>query len=172
MPLKKKRRQQGASIRLSKAELEKRDMWEDRVELLANEIGQAENLENPRANDKPLSVLKRGIYQLVNELNGDRRHSSLEAALVYIINKPLRVRFEDNPYHWGLAAVSASGETGIDFHDSISQYGRELLYARRHRIPEELLIGFIYQVGGAKRIRERLDREPFEDWFHAELSWS
>lgn len=170
MALKKHRRLQGASIKLSPQEREKLEHWEDGVEKIAKKISAAEASNDPRLSEKPRSVLKRGVYALINELHGNR-HSMLEAALVSIVNKPLQVRFEDNPYHWGLAAVSASGETSLNFHASISEFAIELHYARSHRIPEELLIGFIHQVGGSKRIRERIDQRPFEDWFHPGLPW-
>jgi hypothetical protein len=53
------------------------------------------------------------------------------------------------------------------------RYADELEYARRHRVPTELLVGFILQSGTrsiAQKVRTESPREP---WFNPsrELTW-
>jgi hypothetical protein len=54
----------------------------------------------------------------------------------------------------------------------VARFGRQLAYAWRHRIPAELLIGFIYQTGGDRVIDDKYE-EPatYEAWWTSEISW-
>ena len=45
------------------------------------------------------------------------------------------------------------------------RYAAELTYARRHRVPAELLVGFILQVGSQLKVLVR-DKNHHEDWFN------
>lgn len=166
--MKQKQKRRCSQTRLSKAVRDKLERWDGGVEAISDEMGKASLINSPRPGETPRAILKRGIYTLVRDLQRTRK-AQFETALAHVIDKRLYVDFEVNPFHWGLAAASACGELGSDFHNSISEYGTELLYAHRHRIPPELLIGFIHQVGGIKRIREQGER--LEHWYREDLPW-
>ena len=80
---------------------------------------------------------------------------------------------DENPFHWILAAVfpdnmlkKVKGDEAPMFPQERNHMARQLLYAERHNVPTEYLIGFLYQSGKpseiARKLREDL-REPWAD---------
>ena len=152
--------------------------------------------------DSAPGYLKRHIYQLTCDLL--KEFGSTEPA--YEFSRPIfdeaaglkrkSVKREPKPSDLlalALRAVVGTDETVMSRAERL-RYVRELDYAGRHRIPDELLVGFIYQVGswtsasgdGPKRLRQasaskhpackphgEMTTRPPQVWFdEARHSWS
>jgi len=116
--------------------------------------------------DKPESVLKREVYRFVITNFTPRTIGRLERVLDPLIerSREIRLGFTDNNLHWILLALS-SEEISIRASE-INKYSKQLLYALRHRIDPDLLIGFLYQTGSPEQIAEKV-RDPTcrEEWY-------
>ena len=139
--------------------------------------------------DSPDGVLKRGIYKFVKEQRDAGLDRLLETALDDLRTadvvkkgknnkkpkpekqqpkKQIRHRkktFSENPYHCALRALPP--EIRKFRGDDYTRMGRQLLYADRHEIDPDLLIGFLAQTGTVKQIAEKAVAEPEkqEEWF-------
>ena len=134
--------------------------------------------------DSPDGVLKRGVYQFVKAQCDAGLDGLLETALDNLrtgdvvekskgMKKPrpkkqIRHRkktFDKNPYHCALRALPP--EIRKLRGDDYTRMGRQLLYAARHDIDPDLLIGFLAQTGTMKQIAEKAVAEPekLEEWF-------
>ena len=58
---------------------------------------------------------------------------------------------------------------GLD-KDQRRLFANQMLYAHWHKIPEYLLIGFIYQLGPTDRIFEKVRASEREAWFRTKTS--
>lgn len=76
---------------------------------------------------------------------------------------PSSPTFEKNPFHWVLSALAASREWEIG-RGSIFRSGRQLLYAKRHHVPEEFLVGFLHQAGTPTEVERKAGAEVSEIW--------
>lgn len=111
-------------------------------------------------------LLKRELYRLGWELH-EKAWRSDAKELVRSATASARIDWNSPKAIW-IALL-----TLIDVGEKLPRperhrYAAELQYARRHRIPVELVNGFIWQVGGAKRIAQ-FDDEHLESWFDPEL---
>lgn len=124
--------------------------------------------------DRADSVLKRLVYGFILKHRTTQAYAHVETAIIYDRDdgRPLRIRFEDNPFHWVLFGlkdyVKVVGKFEIRKSD-VTRYGRQLNYADRHEITPELLIGFLMQTGSISEVCRRADELPkrFEGWFIA-----
>lgn len=118
--------------------------------------------------DREASFLKREVYAFVLE---NFRTSIEEANLLRFLPEviarakrrpPHKPSVEANPFHWVFYALAAEGRHLERW--EISRFGRELLYAKRHSIPPELLIGFLYQTGTPDQIYRKAGGGGHEEW--------
>ena len=71
--------------------------------------------------------------------------------------------FEICPFHWVFSALAASRTWEID-RRKVFRFGRHLLYAKQHRVPEEFLIGFLHQVGTPSEVEKKAGSGATEIW--------
>ena len=72
--------------------------------------------------------------------------------------------YEENPFHWGLLALF--GKSKLLTRDERRLFAAEMLYAHRHDVPPEYLLGFVYQVGKqAENMYEKVRSDKREPWF-------
>jgi hypothetical protein len=76
-----------------------------------------------------------------------------------------KVRLDENPFHYGLLAMFVD-DTILTRHDR-SLFAHQMLYAYRHQVPPELLIGFIYQCGSSSELRRKVKAGVVEAGFEA-----
>lgn len=110
------------------------------------------------------SYLKRAVYELVQAPALSRNQY---LTLKRLVQKergevPKAPPIEENPFFWGFLLVF--GDDSCLTRGDRSKFSTELLYARMHDVPAELLIGFIYQAGGYARISQQMKRGETEDW--------
>lgn len=114
------------------------------------------------ARRKPLSsgpaetstgFVKREVYMLVRTWR--IRRDDLRTALAELGHTPTRrSALINNPFHWVLRALK---RRGLPIGDSeVRRIATELEYARRHRVPDELVVGFIDQTGAGRDIYRRV----------------
>lgn len=95
-----------------------------------------------------------------NDSEGDRKRS-----------RAIRKPYKGNEFHWVLLGLRSafSIETDISIELSpvaVSRFAAQLNYARRHRVPSQYLIGFIYQSGSTESICKKAnDQGIYEPWF-------
>lgn len=111
-------------------------------------------------------LLKRKAYELVLHYIslGDVRtfERAVRAEGRQLPAKPIG----DNPFHFGLLALFPDTQ---DFsRQDRHLFGVQMLYACRHNVPPQLLVGFIYQCGSQAEIRRKADRHTIEPGFEAE----
>ena len=113
--------------------------------------------------EKAQSYLKREVYVLGAELVA---RGEEEAARTYarLNDRPSGHDSPDGPdlYKWLLSGFSEE-ELG---RSEKRRYSHELQYARRHQVPPQYLVGFIYQCAAGDRIYEwALDGARHEQWY-------
>lgn len=121
--------------------------------------------------DKPESILKREVYKFVRDHLTEQNSSRFEDVLDENITneRRLRVEFSANPFHKIFLALRSEGIEIKPF--EITRYSSQLLYARRHEIVPDMLIGFLYQTGSPDVIRERvMNTKYWEPWYLARLN--
>ena len=117
-------------------------------------------------------MLKRAIYRIAHELVVEHKNTraldliaSLGHRLSDVPNKHVKLF---------LGLLNAIPDTKLARTEK-HRYAYELAYARRHKVPVELLIGFLLQTGAGKRIKQLVD-DPnrTEAWFRTgyHLVWS
>ena len=79
-----------------------------------------------------------------------------------------RVKLEENPFHFGLLALFA--DDSVVSKQDRSLFSMQMLYAYRHGIPAEFLIGFIYQAGSKEEIKRKLSEGSIEPGFEKAFS--
>lgn len=121
--------------------------------------------------ERPDAILKRYVYQFVREHLAQGNGKKLEYLLWYFRTgeqRTHRIRFEDNPFHWALAAIPT--ELSELSRPALTKIGRQLLYADRHDIEPDLLIGFILQTGNPDAISKKADdTDKRENWYLAKV---
>lgn len=101
------------------------------------------------------SFLKIKTYRLMKDSDTERARADVPRFVRQARIDPRKPSFRKNPFYWGLLAVDP--DRLLLSKQSISLYSRQLLYAHRHGVPAELLIGFIYQLGGATELSAKLE---------------
>ena len=114
--------------------------------------------------EHPDNYWKREIYGFICRHLDDQTGSYLD----FILNEgdvPHRCpRFSENPFHLALY-ITREELSDKDRRWKISRFGKQLVYARRHRVPVELLIGFLYQTGTPDQVCSKANHsEAFEPW--------
>ncbi len=111
--------------------------------------------------DQKENYLRREIYRIICNLRSRAEGKAILGAAVlgHCGKEPTRLTVSQNPFFWGLKALAA--RIGLK-PDRISRLSKEMLYAWRHDIEPDLLIGFILQTGAA-RIYEKSETEV-EPW--------
>jgi hypothetical protein len=160
-----------ARQRLRAKEKEVLGMWEGGVERIGRLLAEAKAMAKPAPGEKVEAILKREVYLLVNELSDRRYRTDFENVLIYKMESAPRLSFDSNPYYWALKAIWKDDEIGLKG-SVISKYAKQLAYAARHNIPPELLIGFLYQVGGITKIANNLNSGSYEKWYRSNLPWT
>lgn len=112
--------------------------------------------------DQKANYLRREIYRVIwNLRQRSEGKAVIEAAVLGHCNRmPTRLTLTQNPFFWGLKAAADRFDLGPD---RVSRLAKEMLYAWRHQVQPDLLIGFILQTGAA-RIYDKNDVEV-ESWF-------
>ncbi len=162
----------GAGKRSSLSKREQRivDRWESAIEGITDLLAHAKRISNPAPQERRDAIIKTEVYRIVTELLRSERGVDLETALAHKMESSPRVKFKENPYYWGLKAVSKDKEVPLNV-NVVSKFAAQLLYAWRHGIPPELLTGFVAQIGGIRRIRSRLTDDERESWYRPDLPW-
>lgn len=75
------------------------------------------------------------------------------------------VKLADNPFHYGLKAMFI--DDSVITPPDRSLFANQMLYAYRHRVPPEHLVGFIYQSGSSAALRRKLKEGAIEPGFEA-----
>lgn len=121
------------------------------------------------------SILKRMVYRFVIKYRHTNSYKHIEKAISddRDSGRALRISFEENPFHWILFGlkdhVSILGKFEITKTD-ITRFSAQLLYADRHKICEDLLIGFLLQSGTLTEVcRKAKDPDCREDWYIAKI---
>lgn len=117
--------------------------------------------------DKPNGYLKREVYRLVRRCIAGGALETLKRIVAHddSSSRP-SAHNQVDPFYWGFMMVC-----GMD--DRIRRQDRwkfanELLYAHRHDVPPELLVGFIYQIGSSDGLREKIRQGTTEVWHRQE----
>lgn len=116
------------------------------------------------------SVLKRMVYEFIIEHRETSKLKYLESVISddREEGRPIRIRFDENPFHHVFFALSkhvSVGRFSISKWD-VSRFGKQLLYAQRHEVLPEYLIGFLYQCGSVSEIEAKVDDANFrEEWY-------
>jgi hypothetical protein len=134
------------------------DLAESAFELAADEIVERYDVRGrePRGATPfawPENQLKRECYNLIIK---HTRWSGAE--IIAIVRKygcvPESITFRKNKFYWELLAIDPKITCISD--PSLSKYSIEMLYAWRHRVPPEYLIGFLLQSGNLSSLRVKL----------------
>lgn len=76
---------------------------------------------------------------------------------------PRAPAFALNPFHWAFSALSAGKSWELP-RDKVFRFGRHLSYARQHHVPEEFLVGFLYQAGTPSEVEKKAGDGATEIW--------
>jgi hypothetical protein len=116
------------------------------------------------------SCWKRNVYTFVlhNTDNAASTYSLKRYTEELILGRvggrlPNTPTFESNPFHWVLSALAADNAWEVK-RSKVFRYGRHLLYAREHQVPEQFLIGFLYQAGTPSEVERKAGRHATEAW--------
>lgn len=154
------------------------DEWKDFVSSLHKTLNDIDEKTEKRPDRKRDAVFKREVYGFVCRYLDEGRAAHLSNTLeIYTWPRtPISPTFKENPFHLALSAArDMKRQDGVEAKQrwKISRFGRQLLYARRHRIPPELLTGFLHQVGSIIAVGKKADdptkTEEWHDVFLARL---
>lgn len=150
------------------------DIMDDRWETIVD-AGRAEltapgvNPKSPYHSDQ--GRLMRAVYQFVlkNTRTKADSHSLERYCEFYVLNANGRrlsrkPTFEADPFHWVLRALEVKGGHWDLTRQDVHRWAKLLLYARKHHVPVEFLVGFLHQCGTRTTIVEREHAGKFEPW--------
>lgn len=166
--------QQSRPVRIQKGRwagrLATEQRWERFVDQAREDIRRGRALGKPPRYLSDESSWKRHVYSFVlsNTADAASRYSLQAYAEELILGNldrrlPRSPTFEANPFHWVLSALAADGTWKID-RRTVFRFGRQLLYARAHRVPVQLLIGFLYQAGTLSEVVRKAANGTVEIW--------
>jgi len=128
------------------------DEWEGRLQAKA-----------AKPYDTPNGYLKREVYRLVRHCIATQTVETLQALVADDDCSPRPTAYnKQDPFYWGLMFVF-----GMDrrvCRKTRERFANELLYAHKHNVPPELLVGFIYQIGNSNGLRKRILNAEMEEW--------
>ncbi len=137
----------------------------------------AKIIEAHHAQDKDLSpydrsdsILKREVYRLVRDRRKTTAFQDLDLSILEeteYLNKTFYVDIYKNPYYWILFALKCSF-TSIDgfqlSKSNVTRYAQQLIYAERHDIDPDLIIGFLLQSGTLRQVCNKATEGTLEEW--------
>lgn len=85
--------------------------------------------------------------------------------MVFGVGLLYRTKSQDNSRDDGGHQGRLSANTVTLTRDARYKASRELLYAYKHKVPTEYLVGFISQSGGHERIIPRANNKKLEEWY-------
>jgi len=139
------------------------DEWERRLKAQA-ELSVRDKRAPPPPYDTANGYLKREVYRLVRRCIAKQAVDLLQELVAKDDSSPKPTAYnEQDPFYWGFMFVC-----GMDKRVSRQarwRFANELLYAHKHNVPPELLVGFIYQIGKSDGLRERLRTGQMEEWW-------
>lgn len=113
------------------------------------------------------AFIKREIYLLVRSFGVDGRgRSAIQALVRRDGNEPRTPLFEQNPFHWALLAFDPL-RVDVARQPTLRRIANQLLYADRNHVPEQLLVGFLYQIGAPDDIYAKVEEDRREPWFRS-----
>lgn len=137
------------------------DEWERRLKAQAGHVVRDEPA-SPYGT--PNGYLKREVYRLVRRCIAKQAVKLLQELVAKDDSSSRPTAYnEQDPFYWGFMFVC-----GMDKRVSRQarwKFANELLYAHKHNVPPELLVGFIYQIGRSDKLRERLRNGQMEEWY-------
>jgi hypothetical protein len=101
----------------------------------------------------PENLLKRECYNLILKHTRWSGKAVLEIVRTWKC-QPDTITYHHNKFYWGLLAIDPQGDFIPD--PALSKYAKEMLYAAKHNVPPEYLIGFLLQSGNLTFIRNQL----------------
>lgn len=107
--------------------------------------------------------LKRECYILITNSNTRWHNDFIKKLSVYTNRERRQPSYEENRYYWGLLAIDPSHD--MIGHNDLQIYSRQMLYAQRHGVPPEHLVGFLYQSGNQKSIQGKVQDNKREEEF-------
>lgn len=111
--------------------------------------------------DSAEGTLKRECYALIRRYRHKHQHEFLKRVSAYDNRRYDQPEYKENPFYWGLLAIDR--EVKSIGQGNLSEYAGQFLFADKHGVPPEYLIGFIYQSGGREmRIKIRTDSRDHE----------
>ena len=139
------------------------DEWERRINTQP-EPAVRDKRAPPPPYDTANGYLKREVYRLVRRCITKQVVDLLRELVAKDDSSPRPTAYnEQDPFYWGFMFVC-----GMDKRVSRQarwRFANELLYAHKHNVPPELLVGFIYQIGKSDGLRERLRNGHMEEWW-------
>ena len=106
--------------------------------------------------------LKRECYFLIKKFMTDNS-ASIKKLSCYSSRTAKQPSYTDNQFYWGLLAIDPAYAAIKE--RNLILYSRQLLYAHRHNVSSEFLVGFIYQSGSPRSLRVKLDQRKREEEF-------
>lgn len=141
-----------------------REEWDDKVRQIANQRPFWSSSPGTPPYEQADNCWKREIYHFVCRHLDDGNGKYLNSVIYEVDVPPRAPRFKENPFHVALYATREK-ISDKDQRWKVSRYGKQLVYARRHRIPAELLVGFLLQAGTPDQVCGRAnDPDAFEPW--------
>ncbi len=141
-----------------------REEWDTLVQQIKNQRLPRRNQPDLPPYEQEVNYWKREIYQFVCQHLDNETGKYLDLILQEGVVPSKSPRFKDNPFHLALYATKDQ-LAEKDQRWKVSRYGKQLVYARRHRVPAELLIGFLHQTGTPDQVCSKANHpETFEPW--------
>lgn len=165
MPQQRASRTSASRRRVTRLTAADRRFWDEQCEKLRELL---KDRPKGRAPGVPPSDTRSGrlrsfVYRFVRRLKR-RNRLGIIARVVYGLDfEPNKVDFATNPYYWALYAFENEEKLGITIKD-MSRFSIQMLYAERHDIEPELLVGFIYQQGNDNALAGKVASGQVEAW--------
>ena len=141
-----------------------REEWDTLVQQIKNQRLPRRNQPDLPPYEQEDNYWKREIYRFVCQHLDQEAGKYLDLVLQEGEVPPKGPRFKDNPFHLAIYATKDQ-LAAKDQRWKVSRYGKQLVYARRHRVPAELLIGFLHQTGTPDQVCSKANNpETFEPW--------
>ncbi len=148
MPRQRASRTSAQALRVTRLKAADRDFWDEQCEKLRHLLA---DRPKGRAPGVPPSDTRSGrlrwfVYSFVRRLKQRNRLGIITGVVYGLDFEPTKISFKANPYYWALYAFENVEKLSISAKD-MSRFSLQMLYAERHNIDPELLVGFIYQQG-------------------------
>lgn len=158
-PTKRKKKSRPAVLSINEEKYKKR--WDVQIEPILD-VMRTRQSKGLAPYDQRTNYLKREVYRVICKLwDASGGLNVIEAAVAGCCSSlPISPALEDNPFFWGLKAIAARTELKPY---QVTRLSQEMMYAKRHRISPDLLVGFIMQTGAARIYKK--DSNEWESWY-------